>query len=412
MQSINMNVAIPISRSTLPKTERAPFGFDSIFEHAPFAAARCNSQGLIIEINPALKKCLNAELALRSFLHLDDLVCLAGHFSAHSALRDVLVGNSASARIPADLEATSQNVSGWAIWRLPLSNGEPPEALLTEYCPQIANGEENLLQAQRWEAMGRLAGGVVHDFNNLLTGVTMYTDLLLSSIDPRDRRRRYADEIRSAVIQASGLVRQLLVFARLQKPQLRSLCLNQVAEEMKDLLTRLIGENISLEFKLDPDLGLLQIDPAQAQQIVLNLILNARDAMPSGGRIMVETSNCKFQTVRGAALSQQSAPAFPYILFAVSDHGCGMDENTRQHLFRSFFTTKSAGNGTGLGLATVHSIVTTHSGLIHVDSEPGRGTRVMILFPQTSNSVLISSSSSIPQPSPKPFQLIPKDSLL
>jgi signal transduction histidine kinase len=416
-----MNIATPISRpmppkTTLPKTENACSGFYSIFEHAPFVAARCNQQGLIIEINPVLKKCLNAELANRSFLRLDDLVSSSSRYPAQSILRDVLAGTAASARIPADREATSQQISSWSVWRVPVDAGELPEVLLTaDLRSETADDDKTLLQAQRWEAVGRLAGGVVHDFNNLLTGVMLYTDLLLSSIDPRDRRRRYADEIRSAIIQASGLVRQLLVFARPQKPQIRSLCLNQVAEDMKDLLTRLIGENISLEFRLDPDLGPLTIDHSQAQQIILNLILNARDAMPNGGRIVVETSNCKFQGVLGATLPQPSVPAFPCILFAVSDNGCGMDESTRRHLFQPFFTTKSAGTGTGLGLTTVHSIVTTHSGLIHVDSEPERGTRIMILFPRASqitNAVFISSPASSSQPSPQPLQFIPKESHL
>jgi signal transduction histidine kinase len=165
---------------------------------------------------------------------------------------------------------------------------------------------------------------------------------------------------------------------------------------MKDLLTRLIGENITLEFRLDPDLGLLKIDQAQAQQIILNLILNARDAMPNGGRIVVETSNCRFQAVAGSTLSEQAASAFPCILFTVADNGCGMDEKTRQRLFEPFFTTKNTGKGTGLGLTTVRSIVTTHRGLIHVESEVGRGTRVMILLPrasQTADAVLLGSAT-------------------
>jgi signal transduction histidine kinase len=410
-----MNIATPISRPTAPKTDSRFSGFRSVFEHAPFAAAHCTPQGSIIEINPALKKCLNPELAHEPFLHFANLVSLKYHNSAESVLRDLLAGNPECAYIPADQEATSHHFSRWAAWRSQaFGEGTPYLLLISDSQSQASNEEENPLQAQRWEAVGRLAGGVVHDFNNLLTGVMLYTDLLLSSIDPRDRRRRYADEIRAAIIQASGLVRQLLVFARPQKSQPRSLCLNQVAEDMKDLLTRLIGENITLEFKLDPALGLLQIDHSQAQQIILNLILNARDALTHGGRIVLETSNCKFHGVSGATLSP-GPPAFPCILFSVSDNGCGMNESTRQRLFQPFFTTKSAGKGTGLGLATVHSIVTTHSGLIHVDSEPGNGTRVTLLFPrasQATNAVFISPQTSSSQPSPKPLQLIQKDSLL
>jgi signal transduction histidine kinase len=272
--------------------------------------------------------------------------------------------------------------------------------------------EENSLQTQRWQAVGRLTGGVVHDFNNLLTGVMLYCDLLLTSLDTRDRRRRYADEIRSAVIHATGLVRQLLVFARPQATAARLLGLNEVAVAMQDLLSRLIGENIALDLRLDPELGAVKIDPTQVQQILLNLVLNARDALAAGGRITVETSNCRFQPVAGTMTS--SAPAFPCVLLVVGDNGHGMDAETRQHLFEPFFTTKNEGEGTGLGLTTVHSIVTTNRGLIHVESEPGQGTRVMILlpraFPSTDPNVPDTQHSTTS--SPTPFQKIKKEKLL
>jgi signal transduction histidine kinase len=221
---------------------------------------------------------------------------------------------------------------------------------------------------------------VVHDFNNLLTGVMLYCDLLLSSLDGRDRRRRYADEIRSAIVQSAALVQQLLVFARPQSPPVRALSFNRIAQGMQDLLTRLIGENITLELRLGPDLGLVKIDQAHAQQILLNLVLNARDAMPQGGRITLETRNYHFQPVSGALA--QSAPQFPCVLLAISDNGNGMSAETRRRLFEPFFTTKNAGQGTGLGLTTVRSIVTTNRGLIHFESEPGRGTCAMVLLPR------------------------------
>jgi signal transduction histidine kinase len=254
---------------------------------------------------------------------------------------------------------------------------------------------------------------VVHDFNNLLTGVMLYCDLLLSSLDTRDRRRRYADEIRSAIVQATGLVRQLLVFARPRATTARLLCLNEVAGAMRDLLTRLIGENIALDLHLDPELGVVNIDQAQAQQILLNLVLNARDALPDGGRITVETSNCRFQPVAGTIAGP---PAFPCVLLVVGDNGHGMDAETRQHLFEPFFTTKNAGQGTGLGLTTVRSIVTTNRGLIHFESEPGRGTRAMILLPRASPSAdpngLDTATPDSGALSPPPCQGIKKESLL
>ena len=292
---------------------------------------------------------------------------------------------------------------------------ESPAAENTRAASAGVPAEESLLQTQRWEAVGRLAGGVVHDFNNLLTGVMLYCDLLLSSMDARDRRRRYAEEIRSAIVHGTGLVKQLLVFARPQVTPVRALSLNQIARGMQDLLTRLIGENIALELHLDPELGAVTIDQAQAQQVLLNLVLNARDAMPNGGRITVETSNCRFQPV-AETTAPSSLPAFPCVLLVVGDNGQGMDLVTRQRLFEPFFTTKNAGQGTGLGLTTVRSIVTTNRGLIHFESEPGHGTRVLILLPLASQPA-VSDLLDKPDPdsqiqSSTPIQQIKKESLL
>jgi signal transduction histidine kinase len=295
-----------------------------------------------------------------------------------------------SVSIPASASADGRSSASWIAWRLPdIANESEFDILVARHTSDsdVGNrtsdltGEDSFVQAQRWEAVGRLTGGVVHDFNNLLTGVMLYCDLLLSSLDLQDKRRRYADEIRGAIIQASGLVQQLLVFARPEPTQLRTLCLNQVAASMQGLLTRLIGEHITLDLRLDPQLGMVKIDPAQAQQILLNLVLNARDALPEGGRIIVQTSNCKFQPLDSQA---RNAGDFPCVLLVVSDNGRGMDAKTRKRLFEPFFTTKGSGKGTGLGLTTVRSIVTTNRGLIHLESELGHGTRVMILLPRTS----------------------------
>jgi two-component system cell cycle sensor histidine kinase/response regulator CckA len=308
-----------------------------------------------------------------------------------------------------------QAISRWTAWRQPGCGNEPNHALLiAQQTSDTVPADEGLLQTQRWEAVGRLAGGVVHDFNNLLTGVMLYCDLLLSSLDPRDLRRRYAEEIRSATVQATGLVKQLLVFARPQATPVRTLCLNEIAVAMRDLLARLIGENIALDLHLDPELGAVKIDQAQAQQVLLNLVLNARDALPNGGRITVETSNCNFQPLAGTN-APTGLPVFPCVLLVVGDNGHGMDAATRQRLFEPFFTTKNAGQGTGLGLTTVRSIVTTNRGLIHFESEPGRGTRVMILLPQASQPVsdlLNPANPDVGNASATPSQEIKKESLL
>src|SRR5258708_34828541 len=184
---------------------------------------------------------------------------------------------------------------------------------------------------------------------------------------------------------------------------------------MRALLTRLSGENIALHLHLDVELELVKIDQAQVQQILLNLVLNARDAMPEGGRITIETSNCNFQPVPGS-ITKNSSSGFPCVLLLVSDNGCGMNAETRQRLFEPFFTTKNAGKGTGLGLTTVHSIVTTNRGLIHFESEPWRGTRVMILLPRASDlpipALPQTELSTTECPVQGQFQEVTKESLL
>ncbi len=406
-----------------------------MFEHAPIAVARCDPQGTLVEMNPAFERALDWELDRdatdRHTLRLCELVSPQNRDKAELLLRDLLEARRESFSIEAAGAGHEQTVSKWTAWRQPGCGSEPDHALLiaehrvaeqriTEHPLAEPTGaavpaEASLLQTQRWEALGRLAGGVVHDFNNLLTGVMLYCDLLLSSLDGGDRRRRYADEIRSAIVQATGLVKQLLIFARPQATLIRSLCLNDIARGMRDLLARLIGENIALDLHLDPELSLVKIDQAQAQQILLNLILNARDALPKGGRITVETSNCKFQPVAGNTATG-SLPAFPCVLLVVADNGRGMDAATRQRVFEPFFTTKNSGQGTGLGLTTVRSIVTSNRGLIHFESEPGCGTRAMILLPRTTQPAvsrfLGTAHSDSGALSATPFQEIKKESLL
>jgi two-component system cell cycle sensor histidine kinase/response regulator CckA len=417
-----MNTATPFPWPELSAGENTRTTFRAIFEHAPVAVARCNRQGVIVEMNPAFEQTLDRSVASRRSLRLCELVRPQDREQTELLLCDLLDSRRDRVGIEAGGAGHGQPISKWTAWRQPGHAGEPDHALLiVEQSSNAAPArEESLLQTQRWEAVGRLAGGVVHDFNNLLTGVMLYCDLLLSSLDARDRRRRYAEEIRTAIVQATGLVRQLLVFARPQAAPPRLLCLNEVAGAMRDLLTRLIGENIVLDLHLDPELGVVRIDQAQAQQILLNLVLNARDALPDGGRITVETSNCKFQPLAGAmvagAVTPSGPPVFPCVLLVVGDNGHGMNAETRQRLFEPFFTTKNAGKGTGLGLTTVRSIVTTNRGLIHFESEPARGTRVMILLPRVSPSVgpdLLNPAKPDSDPlSPTPFQETKKESLL
>jgi len=238
--------------------------------------------------------------------------------------------------------------------------------------------EEQLIQAQKMEAIGRLAGGVAHDFNNLLTVINGYSELLLGEMGKDDPLRPTIAEIRHAGERAAGLTRQLLAFGRKQMVAPRIIDLNAVIESTRAMLRRLIGEDIALEATLDPGVMRVMADPSQVDQLILNLAVNARDAMPQGGRLSIETANVTLRESPGR--SPEILPG-PYVAIRVVDTGCGMDAGTMAHIFEPFFTTKEVGKGTGLGLSTVFGIVKQCGGHISVESAPGRGTAFQILLP-------------------------------
>jgi PAS domain S-box-containing protein len=240
--------------------------------------------------------------------------------------------------------------------------------------------EEQFRQAQKMEAVGRLAGGIAHDFNNLLMVIQGYADLLSERLGAADPLRKNADQIRTAAQRAASLTRQLLAFSRKQILAPSVININSVVGDMEKILRRLIGEDVQLETHSAADLWLVKADRSQIEQVIMNLAINARDAMPDGGRLMVETANVELDS----SFSRHSVVMAPgkYVMLAVTDNGCGMDAETQAHLFEPFFTTKEKGKGTGLGLATVYGIVKQSGGYIWAYSEQSKGTTFKVYLPR------------------------------
>ena len=245
--------------------------------------------------------------------------------------------------------------------------------------------EEQLRHAQKMESLGRLAGGVAHDFNNHLTVITGYCDMLLMRLEPGDPQRAEVEEIRAAGDRAATLTQQLLAFSRRQIAEPKPLNLNDVISEGGKMLRRLIGEDIEIETRLDTAAGVVIADRGQMNQVLMNLVINARDAMPSGGKIVIETTNADFTP--GSAELPKDATAGAYVALYLSDTGVGMDPETLQHIFEPFFTTKGAGIGTGLGLSTVYGIVQQSHGWVQVASQPGKGSMFRIYLPRADGDV-------------------------
>src|SRR5262249_42676406 len=240
--------------------------------------------------------------------------------------------------------------------------------------------EDELRQSQKMEAIGRLAGGVAHDFNNLLTAIIGYAQLIAAKLKKDDPLQDDVGEIDKAAKRAASLTGQLLAFSPKQVLQPKVLDLNLVIGDMKKMLSRLIGEDIELTTTCESDLGRVKADPGQIEQVLLNLVVNARDAMPEGGRLEVRTQNVSIDW-RGKHGTSGLDPG-EYVVLSVSDTGCGMTRETLTHIFEPFFTTKERGKGTGLGLSTVYGIVSQSGGDITVDSEPGKGATFRIFLPR------------------------------
>lgn len=250
----------------------------------------------------------------------------------------------------------------------------------------LRQSEKQFRQSQKMEAVGRLAGGIAHDFNNLLTVIMGYSQVLLTELGSQHPLRGKIEETLKAGERAASLVRQLLTFSRKQSMDPKILSINTAVTSLESLLRRLIGEDVKLVSKLDLANGRLRADQAQLEQVLVNLVVNARDAMPKGGTITIETT--QVELIRSPVYYLTPLPPGSYVRLAVSDTGCGMDRKTQSHIFEPFFTTKEEGVGSGLGLSTVFGIVTQCGGAIDVTSRVGHGTRFDLYFPRVETDVV------------------------
>ncbi len=262
---------------------------------------------------------------------------------------------------------------------------------LEEHTEERIKLERQLQQAQKMETIGRLAGGVAHDFNNVLTSILGYSELLLMEMDDDDPHREFVEIIHSAGEKASTLTRQLLAFSRKQILEKKVVCINTLIKDLLKILGKMLGDDVEIQTSLEAKQGLIEADPGQMEQVLMNLCVNARDAMPKGGTIIIETKDVTFHEDH-PDLPSDLKPG-DYVMLAVTDTGVGMSKEVQEHIFDPFFTTKEEGKGTGLGLATVYGIIKQHGGYIYVHSEEGKGTTFTIYLPATKQPI----DSSIPE---------------
>jgi len=356
---------------------------ESLIENALDITAVINSDGTVRYISPSLEKVLGYKsggLAGQSpfgLMHPDDL----------QMIRDLLVQirQNESFVSPIEVRIRHKNGSFRSLEVVAVNLlDDPIMAGIVVNARDITERkrlEDQFLQAQKMEAIGRLAGGIAHDFNNILTVITGYTELLLSQFpDTQNPQHQDIEHIRKAAERAASLTHQLLAFSRRQVLQPQIISLNTVIAGIENMLQRLIGEDIELVINLDEALGSVRADHGQIEQVILNLAVNARDAMPHGGVLTIETKNVNID--KAYAQQHPHIQVGRYVMLAISDTGIGIEPVIEQHIFEPFFTTKEQGQGTGLGLATVHGIITQSGGYIAVSSQPGQSTTFQVYLPQ------------------------------
>jgi PAS domain S-box-containing protein len=375
------NAALRAAQEGLRRSE---LNFRSLVTNAPYGICRCNAAGQLLDVNPALLAILRYSSAQELVgKHLGELYADTHHwFELADHLHSAAPFNGLIAEWKRkDGINTALRVSGRAV-----CDGDKKTAfeLFIEDVTERRALEQQLRQSQKMEAVGRLAGGIAHDFNNLLMVISGYSEFLLDRLGPDPALRGPAQEIASASQRASSLTRQLLAFSRKQMLAPKILDLNGVVTENLKMLTRVIGEDIDLVMVPASLLGAVRADAGQIDQVIMNLAVNARDAMPSGGKLTIETSNVSLD--EEYARFHAPLQAGEYVMLSISDTGLGMDAETQSHIFEPFFTTKGP-KGTGLGLSTVYGIVKQSGGYIWVYSEPGKGSTFKIYLPRVAERV-------------------------
>jgi two-component system cell cycle sensor histidine kinase/response regulator CckA len=376
---------------------RSEASFRSIVEDAPYGIFRASLEGQFLMVNPALAKMLGyesqnellkANLAGDIYRYPDEHQKINELFLHGQNLQDVEVEWKRK-----DGALIKVRCSGW-----PIRDDSGAVAYLEVFAEDVTERrvlERQLRMAQKMEAVGRLSGGIAHDFNNLLGVIIGYAQVMKRNLGTGHPSLEYAEEIDKAGQRAVSLTRQLLAFSRQQVLEPSILNLNSLVTDMEKMLPRLIGEDIQLILTLDPELGQVKADPGQIEQVVMNLAVNARDAMPDGGRLAVETANVELDL----AFTRQhpGSKTGRHVMLAVTDTGTGMDLEIQAQIFEPFFTTKERDKGTGLGLATVYGVVKQSGGYIAVDSEKGKGASFKVYLPRVEQAVAAKEENS-PQP--------------
>jgi two-component system cell cycle sensor histidine kinase/response regulator CckA len=379
---IIVNRDISERKKTEEALRQSEAGFRSVVQDAPYGIYRASSTGQILQVNPALEKMLGYELQdelLKSelvtgiFLHSGEYERLTELLIRTNEIKDVETEWKRRDGTPLTVRCSGRRIND--------ENGMP--AYFEVFAEDVTEKrvlEKQLRMAQKMEAIGRLSGGIAHDFNNLLGVIIGYSRVLKKELGANSALCEHAVEIEKAGQRAASLTKQLLAFSRQQVLTPAVLNLNTLVSDMEGMLPRLLGEDIAVSLALHSEVGSVKADQSQIEQVIMNLAVNARDAMPQGGKLKIQTANVELD--QAYARDHPGSKAGNYVLLAVTDTGTGMNAETLAHIFEPFYTTKERGKGTGLGLATVYGIVKQSNGYIVVDSSPGRGTTFQIYLPQ------------------------------